>query len=79
MGTKHDIETRADIEKLIIYFYKKVVVNPVISFIFTDVVKMEWPMHIQIIIDFLETILPDNPVYKKMRWKYIMTSIKKYY
>ena len=65
MDTKHDIETRADIEKLIIHFYEKVMVNLVIGFIFTDVVKMDWPKHIPIIVDFWETILLDNPVYKK--------------
>ena len=65
MVIKNDIETRADIEKLIIQFYEKVMINPVIGFIFTDVVKIDLAQHIPIIVDFWETILLDNPVYKK--------------
>ena len=65
MVTKNDIETRADIENLIIKFYEKVMINPIIGFIFTDVVKIDLAQHIPIIVDFWETILLDNPVYKK--------------
>ena len=65
MVTKNDIETRTDIEKLIIQFYGKLMINPVIGFIFTDVVKIDLAQHIPIIVDFWETILLDNPVYKK--------------
>ena len=62
---KADINHREDIEKLIIAFYDKVIPDPVIGFIFTKVVKMHWELHIPIIVDFWETILLDNPVYKK--------------
>ena len=65
MVIKNDIETRNDIEKLIIHFYEKVMINPVIGFIFTDVIKIDIAQHIPIIVDFWETILLDNPVYKK--------------
>ena len=65
MVIKNDIETRTDIEKLIILFYGKVMTNPVIGFIFTDVIKIDLAQHIPIIVDFWETILLDNPVYKK--------------
>ena len=65
MVIKNDIETRNDIEKLIIHFYEKVMINPVIGFIFTDVIKIDLAQHIPIIVDFWETILLDNPVYKK--------------
>ena len=60
-----DIKSRADIEKLIIIFYEKVKQDKTIGFIFNDVVKMDWPHHIPVIVDFWETILLDNPVYKK--------------
>lgn len=59
-----DITTRADIEKLIIHFYEKVKVDDVIGFIFNDVVTMDWEHHTQIIIDFWESIILDNPVYQ---------------
>ncbi|WP_462253469.1 group III truncated hemoglobin [Ferruginibacter sp.] len=60
-----DIESRADIEKLIIIFYEKVKLDSTIGFIFNEVVAMDWPHHIPVIVDFWETILLDNPVYKK--------------
>jgi hemoglobin len=60
-----DIESRADIEKFIISFYEKVKQDKTIGFIFNDVVDMDWPHHIPVIVDFWETILLDNPVYKK--------------
>jgi hemoglobin len=63
MDKKPDITTREDIEKLIIQFYDKVKPDPVIGFIFTEVVDMDWPHHIPVIVDFWETILLDHPVY----------------
>jgi hemoglobin len=60
-----DIESRADIEKLIVSFYEKVKLDTTIGFIFNEVVAMDWPHHIPVIVDFWETILLDNPVYKK--------------
>jgi len=60
-----DIESRADIEQFIISFYEKVRQDKTIGFIFNDIVDMDWPHHIPVIVDFWETILLDNPVYKK--------------
>lgn len=62
---KQDITTRADIEKLIITFYEKVKADDTIGYIFTQVVTMDWPHHVPVIVDFWETILLDNPVYTK--------------
>ena len=62
---KADISDRIDIEKLIVQFYEKVKPDPVIGFIFNDVVDMDWQHHIPVIVDFWETILLDNPVYQK--------------
>ncbi len=62
---KPDINSREDITKLIILFYEKVKPDPVIGFIFTRVVPIDWEHHIPVIVDFWETILLDNPVYKK--------------
>ncbi|UEG50199.1 group III truncated hemoglobin [Ferruginibacter lapsinanis] len=59
-----DITTRADIEKLIIHFYEKVKADDVIGFIFNEVVKMDWEHHTQVIVDFWESIILDNPVYQ---------------
>ena len=65
MDTKKDINTRADIERLIIEFYVLVKKDSIIGFIFTEVVTINWQEHIPVIVDFWETILLDNPVYKK--------------
>ena len=62
---KRDITSRADIEKLIIDFYEKVKLDKTIGFIFTEVVPINWAHHIPVIVDFWESILLDNPVYKK--------------
>jgi len=59
-----DIETRDDIELFILSFYETVKQDETIGMIFTNVVKMDWEHHIPVIIDFWETILLDNPVYK---------------
>jgi len=65
MDIKKDIETREDITRLIIQFYEHVKKDSTIGFIFNDVVNMNWEVHIPVIVDFWETILLDNPVYKK--------------
>jgi hemoglobin len=62
---KKDIANRADIEKLITVFYEKVKLDKTIGFIFTEVVPINWAHHIPVIVDFWESILLDNPVYKK--------------
>ena len=62
---KPDISSRKDIEELIVQFYEKVKPNPAIGFIFTEVVHIDWEHHIPIIVDFWETILLDNQVYKR--------------
>lgn len=62
---KEDIRSRQDIEKLVIHFYEKVKPDEVIGYIFTRVVNIDWEHHIPVIVDFWETILLDNPVYKK--------------
>ena len=62
---KPDIVSRLDIEQFIILFYEKVKQDDTIGFIFNDVVQMNWEHHIPVIVDFWETILLDNPVYKK--------------
>ena len=62
---KSDINSREDISLFINKFYDKVKVDPVIGIIFNEIVNMDWDNHIPVIVDFWETILLDNPVYKK--------------
>lgn len=59
-----DIQNRADIELLINKFYKKVLVDDTIGYIFKDVVHLDWDVHIPIMYDFWETILLGEVKYK---------------
>ena len=52
-----DIETRQDIEKLMIAFYSKAISDEVIGYIFTEVAKIDLSHHLPIIADFWEMVL----------------------
>lgn len=54
---KKDIETREDIELLVRRFYEKVVADPVIGHIFTDVAQVNWEKHLPVMFDFWENLL----------------------
>ena len=60
-----DIESREDIDKLMWSFYDRMMVDPVIGYIFTHYAKLDLKAHIPIIADFWETILFQKPVYKR--------------
>jgi hemoglobin len=53
----HDIETRADCERLVRTFYSKALDDPVIGYIFTDVANLDLEVHVPRIASFWETIL----------------------
>lgn len=65
MVIRKDIETREDIEKMLRSFYNLVLNDDELRFIFIDVAHMNLEAHLPVITDFWETILLDNPVYKK--------------
>jgi hemoglobin len=52
-----DIETRADVERLVRTFYGRALPDPMIGFLFTDIAKMDLEAHIPVIASFWETIL----------------------
>lgn len=54
---KKDIENRADIELLINGFYDKVKSDPVIGYIFNDVVKVNWEKHLPTMYNFWENTI----------------------
>ena len=64
MPDNKDIENREDIELLVDSFYKKVVDDEVIGFIFNDVANIDWEKHMPIMYDFWETTLFHKAVYK---------------
>jgi hemoglobin len=54
---KHDIQSRADIELLVVSFYEKVKKDPVIGYIFNDLAKVNWETHLPVMFDFWENTL----------------------
>lgn len=52
-----DIESRQDIELLVNTFYGKVKEDNLIGYIFQDVAKVNWDLHLPKMYDFWETIL----------------------
>ena len=60
-----DIESRQDIDKLMWSFYDRMMVDPVIGYIFTHYAKLDLKVHIPILADFWETVLFQKPVYKR--------------
>jgi hemoglobin len=54
---RHDIETRADCERLVRAFYGRALSDPVIGFLFTDVARLDLEAHVPQITSFWETIL----------------------
>lgn len=62
-GERHDIETRADIERLVDAFYEQAMVDPLIGFLFTDVAHLDLEQHRPVITSFWETLLLDAGTY----------------
>lgn len=60
---KHDIQTRADIERLVDLFYGDAMEDPLIGYIFTDVAHLDMEKHRPVITDFWETLLLDAQSY----------------
>jgi hemoglobin len=58
-----DIEDRADVERLVRAFYGRVLVDPVIGWIFTDIAHLDLEAHVPAITSFWETILLGTPTY----------------
>ena len=54
---KRDIENRSDIELMVDTFYKKVLADKQLGFIFQDVAKVNWSTHIPILYDFWENVI----------------------
>ena len=60
-----DIQTREDLHLLMSEFYKKLLADSKISFIFTEVAKIDLETHLWDLVDFWEQILFDTGSYRK--------------
>ena len=63
--SKRDIENRAELERLLEVFYKKVFKDDLISHFFIEVVPLNLETHIPVIADFWESVLLDGRGYRK--------------
>ncbi len=54
---KKDIQGIADIKVLVDHFYEQVVKDPVIGYIFTDSIKVNWAKHLPVMYSFWENTL----------------------
>lgn len=66
---KHDIENREDLLKLVTSFYDKLLADPSISYLFTDVAKIDLDHHLPVLVDFWEMILFHADTYQKNAMK----------
>ena len=58
-----DIETRADIDRLLRRFYAQAMIDDVIGYLFTDVAQLDLEQHLPQIGNFWEQVLLQRPVY----------------
>jgi hemoglobin len=61
---RHDIENRADCERLVRAFYARAMTDPMIGWIFVDVAKLDLEAHVPVIASFWETILLGSQTYR---------------
>ena len=62
---RRDIESRDDLFILLTRFYEGLLKDESISYIFTDIAKVDMQEHIPVIVDFWDMVLFEAPTYKK--------------
>ena len=62
---KKDIENRNDLLILVTKFYEKLLADSSISYLFTDVAKINLDHHLPVLIDFWDSILFQSDTYHK--------------
>ena len=65
MLNKKDIENREDLHLLMQAFYKKLLSDDSINYLFTDVAKIDILQHIPVLVDFWDSILFKADTYRK--------------
>lgn len=65
MQSVTDIQTRGDIDQLMVDFYSKAMRDDLIGFYFTDIAKLDLDHHLPVIGDFWETVLFGTGAYRK--------------
>lgn len=62
---KKDIENREDLLEMLSLFYRNLLADESIGYIFTDVAKIDMEHHLPVITDFWETVLFHTGSYEK--------------
>ena len=65
MNSKKDIENREDLLSLMQQFYKKLLADNSINYLFTDVAKINLAHHFPVLVDFWDSILFQSGTYQK--------------
>ena len=65
MPDKKDIENRGDLLLLIQEFYKKLLTDDSINYLFTDVANINLEHHFPVLVDFWDSILFQSDTYRK--------------
>jgi hemoglobin len=65
MSSNRDIQTRADLERMLTAFYQKVFNDELIGRFFTEVVPLNLEEHLPVITDFWEAIVFGHHTYRK--------------
>ena len=62
---KKDISNREDLLQLLTLFYTKLLADKSISYLFTDIAKIDLPLHMDTLVNFWDSVLFQNDVYRK--------------
>ena len=62
---KGDIENRDDLLRLVTSFYDKLLSDPSISYLFTDIAKIDLDHHLPVLVDFWDMIIFHSDTYQK--------------
>lgn len=65
MSDKRDIENREDLLQLMQSFYKKLLADNSINYLFTDVAKIDLAHHFPVLVDFWDAVLFQSGTYQK--------------
>ncbi len=62
---KKDISTREDLLLLMTGFYKKLLADNSISYLFTDIARINLDHHLPVLVDFWDSVLFQSDTYRK--------------
>ena len=62
---KKDISSREDLFLLVKFFYDKLLSDKTISYLFTDIAKIDLDHHLPILVDFWDSVLFQSDTYRK--------------